>query len=176
MDRYALRRLQPRSYNYWTSVLYEARDAHWHAITSPHGGIVSPQFTQYTHEANRRSFPLTESEKPPVENLGSAPSWEEALTVTQWQPGQPRNAEFRYPRKGLADDYFQNESRESPQLTLSNGETCFLASDAEAIRETPRTIAWIEPTKQAIANHPLHLTITRHQGRCRIERIVIDAR
>lgn len=155
-------------HNYWTSTLYEARDSHWHAITSPHGGIVSPQFTQYTHEANRRPFPLTEAEKPPVENIGATPSWEETLTVTQWQPG--------HPRKGLADYYFQNESRESPQLTLSNGENCFLATDAETIRETARTIAWIEPTKQAIAGHPLHITITRHQGRCRIERIVIHAR
>jgi hypothetical protein len=163
-------------HNYWTSTLYEARDAHWHPVTSPHGGVVSPQFTQYNHEANRRPFPLTESEKPPVENLGSAPTWEEPVAVTHWQPGQPRTAEFQYPRKGLADHYFQNESRESPQLTLSNGETCFLSSDAETIRETPRTIAWIEPTKQAIADHPLHPTITRHQGRCRIERIVIHAR
>lgn len=163
-------------HHYWTSVRYEARDAHWHAITVTHGGVVSPQFTQFTHDANRRPFSLTEAEKPPVANLGSAPTWEEPVTVTHWQPGQPRTAVLRYPRKGLADLYFQIENRESPHLTLSNGETCSLALNIETLRQASNTIAWIEPTKQAIANHPLHLTITRHQGRCRIERIVIDAR
>lgn len=160
-------------HHYWTSVLYEARDAHWHAVTSPHGGIVSPRFTQYTHDGNRRPFPLTDAEKPPVGNLGSAPSWEEAVTVIKWRPGQARNANLRYRRKGLADFYFQLEDQESTHLTLSNGETCFLSIETETILETASTIAWIQPTKQAISSHPLRLTITRHQGRCRIERIVI---
>lgn len=153
-------------HNYWTSLLYEARDAHWHPLRPA-------QFTQFTNEPNRRPFRLTETEMPPVADLGSAPTWEPPVTLSDWQPGQPRTAMLNYPTKGLADFYFEQAWRESPKLTFSNGETCFLSRDAETILDTARTISWIDPTKQALSSHPLHVTVTRHKDHCRVERIVI---
>jgi hypothetical protein len=161
-------------HHYWTSALYEARDAYWHPVIGQHGSVSSPQFVQFTNTPNRRPFPLTETEKPPVDNLGSAPSFPHPLTILNWLPIPPAQ-ERDYPLKGLADYMFHAIGRESQRVKLSNNETCSLAPGTETILDSPQTISWIEPTKKTLANHPLDLTVTRHKGECRIERIVVHA-
>jgi len=163
------------NHHYWTSTLYEARNAHWHLISGAHGQITSPQFTQFTHDANRRPFRLTADQEPVVANLSTVPSFESPVTLAKWQDGDPA---YRKREKGEGDaNYgFRLERLQNPQLTFSNGETCFIGNDAEVVLEEDRNYSWIDrPTRQSFGTHPLDVTVTRYHGQCRIERIVIHA-
>lgn len=176
-------------YNYWTTALYEPRNAFWRMVVGPFGPASYPVHSKFTFACHNLPAFFAPGKGPSLADRSNATLGEEATLISQIKPGRVGDEPPRAKGEVESVYYTRLHFKQSTRIELADGRLCGIPTGATLLHTRGGVVrSWRDQLiphpddgaskrlmEQARANRwPVRVAASLEKGYCFIQHLWVE--